>query len=539
VVAAPPPPTTSTTPAAATAAAAPSLPSLLPAAPTADTLRLVMVVFRHGARTPLSSRTHLYEHVDWTGCCAQDHITDLVRLDLQKVAPAGAAAAAAASAAAGSSSSSPATDADAKQRATILKGGCHKGELTLLGKDQALGLGRWLRERYAHGGPGAFLPPAYAPGCCASRTTSYARTRGTLRGVLAGLWPELAREGAPSVPAHTASDLDEILFADSRACPHLAALLEASADLLESKKRRERARIDKAQRALTARLRLPEGYWARRWSVTDLHDVATSLPAHGRPLAAHDGEGGGGGGGGGEGGGGGGSGGGGGGDNGPRLPHWLEDEVNRLATAEFSHFVAPSLRDAHGGTVLRLSMGRLLDSLLARMDEAVAASARTGAGAGAGSGAGSTPHPPLRLYAGHDSTVLPLLVAVGGRDVVRWPPYCSNVVLELHEVVGAPAAAGAAPAAAGAADTSGAPSPPPPGRWFVRALFNGEPLPLGAGGAGEGGGAGAEEGAAVPLETFRREVLAPFLLSDADHRLACARPLTHDGPLPQPAADGE
>lgn len=480
------------------------LPPPPPSPPQLDlsTLRLVQVVFRHGARTPLSSRTHLYDHVDWTGVCAPTGSpADHVQLDLKHLSN-GDGNGDTKTDAPGSSSASPASDADAKQRATILKGGCcHKGELTILGKEQARQLGAWLRERYGDG----FLPAAYRPGVVSARTTNYSRTRATLRGVLAGLWPELAQPGAPAVPATTSSDLDEILFADSRACGHLQALLEASVPLFDEKREREKARVEKAQKALDELLRLPEGYWSSgkgggRWAITDVHDVATSLPAHGRPLVAAAPGGAVDGAEGGE------------GKEAPplkSLPRWLEDEVNRLATAEFSHFVAPSLRDAHGHTVLRLSMGRLLDQLLARMDEAVEAAAAAGKG-GAGSSSSSSSPPLIRLFSGHDSTVLPLLVAVGGRDVVRWPPYCSHVVLELHEAA--------------------------PSQWFVRVLFNKEPLPV-----GKGKGNGDDDDNphhhhhhAVPLEAFRREVVAPFLLSDDDHRLACTRPLTHDGPLPQP-----
>jgi lysophosphatidic acid phosphatase type 6 len=502
--------------AAATPTAKPPHPALAAAAPlppaSSDTLRLVQVVFRHGARTPLSSRTYLFDHADWSGCCSPEDDravpADRVSLDLQVRPPPPPTTTTGND---GSSAASTTNNADAKQRATLLRGGCHKGELTLLGKQQALELGGWLRQRYAHGGPGSFLPPSYSQGLVAARTTNYSRTRATLRGVLAGLWPDLAQPNAPAVSALTASDLDEILFADTRACPHLKALLVASADLLESKKEREREAIERAQQALTRALSLPEDHWKSRWSVTDVHDVATSLPAHGRPLtaaagAAADAT------------------------AAPaaalaRLPPWLEDDVNRMATAEFSHFVAPSLRDGHGETVLRLSMGRLLDNLLVHMDEAVVKAAGGGGGSKGGGGGDSSSSSngsvtPLRLYSGHDSTVLPLLVAIAGRDVVRWPPYCSHVVLELHEERQTAEEAGAG--GKGGEGTGGDKGTAAP-RFTVRVLFNGEHLKV-----------GDEGDDAVPLETFRREVLAPFLLSDEDHRLACTRPLTHDSSLPQP-----
>lgn len=42
----------------------------------------------------------------------------------------------------------------------------------------------------------------------------------------------------------------------------------------------------------------------------------------------------------------------------------------------------------------------------------------------------------------------------------------------------------------------------------------------------------------LELTDFRDQVLAPFLLSEAQHAEACAATISHDQPLPQPA-DGE
>jgi acid phosphatase len=63
--------------------------------------------------------------------------------------------------------------------------------------------------------------------------------------------------------------------------------------------------------------------------------------------------------------------------------------------------------DEHGHAVLRLSMGRLLDILLANMETAAAAAA---AAAGqAGSSSSSSSHAKLMMFSGHDSTIMPLL----------------------------------------------------------------------------------------------------------------------------------
>lgn len=67
---------------------------------------------------------------------------------------------------------------------------------------------------------------------------------------------------------------------------------------------------------------------------------------------------------------------------------------------------------------LRLGIGPFLDELLQKMDTRVK---------------GESPHH-LLLYAGHDSTIVPVLAAFGLYDDV-WPPYSAQIVLEVahHE----------------------------------------------------------------------------------------------------------
>lgn len=64
-------------------------------------------------------------------------------------------------------------------------GGCSKGELTLIGQQQALDFGRWLRWRYnmVH----SLLPDEHQVGVVNARTTNYSRTVATLQVGRAGL----------------------------------------------------------------------------------------------------------------------------------------------------------------------------------------------------------------------------------------------------------------------------------------------------------------------------------------------------------------
>ncbi len=61
--------------------------------------------------------------------------------------------------------------------------------------------------------------------------------------------------------------------------------------------------------------------------------------------------------------------------------------------------------------------------------EIAAAAGEPGAAAGASALAApeAAPQPRLALYSGHDTTIMPLLVTLGG-DLSHWPPYVSNLV---------------------------------------------------------------------------------------------------------------
>lgn len=265
----------------------------------------------------------------------------------------------------------------------------------------------------------------------------------------------------------------------------------------------------------------------------------------------------------------------------------------RFAAREFGAFVAPSVKDAHGHVVLRLSMGRLLDRLVRNMEEAAAATAdssgrggaelvpeaaevasssgrgATGATSGRFTAAAAAAAPPpqprhpghqdnagggggrprMYLYSGHDTTIFPLLAALG-QDTDTWPPYVSNLVFELWELPAAPAVAAATPAepavarrssggAAGSGPREPGGLPAPPGaaagatRHVVKVLYNRRQLDLPHCPRDPSTG---KVSAYPSLDTFREEVIGPFILSDADFRQACTVRPTHEGSLPKPAA---
>ena len=68
-------------------------------------------------------------------------------------------------------------------------------------------------------------PCALQAGCVAARTTNYARTIATLKGVLTGLYPGPTAPHTP-ITADTLEAIDEMLYANLRACERLKGLIK-------------------------------------------------------------------------------------------------------------------------------------------------------------------------------------------------------------------------------------------------------------------------------------------------------------------------
>ena len=143
--------------------------------------------------------------------------------------------------------------------------------------------------------------------------------------------------------------------------------------------------------------------------------------------------------------------------------------------------MAPSIQDEHGKAILRLSMGVLLHTLIENIEAKI-------------NGDNGTK---LYLYSGHDSSVMPVLAALG-MEIESWPPYCSNVIIELWRK--------------------------PDGKHVVRCFFNGEEIAI----------PNVPQGSQPTLETFKTEVLGPFILSQEKWGKACQVKVSHEGSLPQP-----
>lgn len=388
-----------------------------------DELQLVQVVFRHGARTPLGQRYWPELGPKWDVCGkAFDAVpVEVLSLDGRP---------------------RPANPDDERQVNQRYVGGCSKGELTLVGQEQAREFGRWLRWRYhmVHG----LLPERHEPGVVNARTTNYSRTVATLQGVLSGLFPGTK----DPIVVHTTEEIDEILYHNVTSCRKLHTLMKGLKQQLKEEMHREQApHTEELQRRVQAALGLaPEHkvHWV------DLHDALTTMLTHGKevPTALRDKE--------------------------------VLRGVNEHATQRFMHLIAPHPQTGKHHEVLRLGMGVLMEMMVRRMEHA----ASTEGGAGT---------PRMYLYSGHDSSLMPLLAALG-KSVTDWPPYLSNLTLELWRQ--------------------------PQGQQYVKVLYNQKELPL----------TELCGGPTCELRQFREQVLGPYLLTKDELEKECLLHFLHDQP---------
>jgi len=121
---------------------------------------------------------------------------------------------------------------------------------------------------------------------------------------------------------------------------------------------------------------------------------------------------------------------------GDSLPEQMTDEVllklMRLnAQRWFIRFADP--------IVARLGMGLLVHEIQARLDMAASAGASADADSDASSGLAV---PRCVLYSGHDSTLVPLLAALGITRPHEWPQYAGSISVELAELPALPGGLG-------------------------------------------------------------------------------------------------
>ncbi|KAM8976965.1 lysophosphatidic acid phosphatase type 6 [Pelodytes ibericus] len=316
-------------------------------------LKLVQVIYRHGARTPLKPIPHK-EQVEWSPSLleAPEHTQfDYTVTDL-------------------AGGPKPHSPFEERYRSHTLKGGTFPGQLTTVGMQQMFNLGARLRRCYIE--ERRFLSPAFKPSEVYVRSTNIVRNVESTRCLLAGLFQQKQEETVTIVTSEANS---EILYPNYHGCQPLKNLTSSKMSRASSqpgmsddlKRIQEEMNIDDST---------PVDFFL-------LFDNLLAQEAHGFPCSLKD------------------------------KPHLKRTERRAVDIVSY-------IMGSHNREILKLSVGPLLHALQRNMLDAV------------NSPSAESPCRKLYLYATHDVTLIPLLIALGIFDK-KWPPYAADLTLELYQ----------------------------------------------------------------------------------------------------------
>ncbi|KAG9470727.1 lysophosphatidic acid phosphatase type 6 [Eleutherodactylus coqui] len=316
-------------------------------------LKLVQVIFRHGARTPLKPIPHS-EQVEWSPTLLETpkHTLFNYRVTDLEGGP------------------KPPSPFEERYRSNKLKGGAFPGQLTTIGMQQAFSLGARLRKDYVE--ERSFLSPTFKPSEIYARSTNIVRNVESMRCLLAGLFQQ-QQEGPITIVTSDAES--EILYPNYQGCKKLKYLTSRRMPLAFSQPGMK-DELTKLHQDLHIDSSNEVDFFV-------LIDNLLAEQAHGFPFSV-------------------------------QYEGYLQ-RTERKVIDIVSYMVRPNDRE-----VMKLMVGPFLYALQSNILEATRRSSD------------DTQSRKLFLYASHDVTLVPLLVAFGIFDQ-KWPPYAADITLELYQ----------------------------------------------------------------------------------------------------------